>query len=164
MKPVLWIVEPIDDYLEDIKRLFSNNHNHKHSANYLQYPLFQYTKFARMGWIGKDLVYYSAAVERPEYNGSIRIMSRHTRNSKVFYYQSKYSARVLGTETLDTLAKEAIRYGYKDVWTSREESPLALNIIKEHSKYYWKVEYKLLPGTENWADKSAAYQWIMKAV
>ena len=163
MKPILWIVEPIDDYLEDIKRLFSNNHDHKHSANYLQYPLFQYTKFARMGWIGKDLVYYSAAIERPEYNGSIRIMTRHTRNRNMSF-GGKHADKVLGTQTLDTLAKEAIHHGYKNVWMCREESPKILEYFAEHSMYFWEVEYALLPGTENWADKSAAYQWIMKAV
>ena len=65
---------PVDFFAEKIE-----TKGHKHESNYVQWPLFEHTKFSRMAY-DPHLIYYSAGIERPEYNGSIRIMSRHTRD------------------------------------------------------------------------------------
>ena len=72
MELMIWKLCKIDPYKDDIQQLFTKNVNHKHAQNYIQYPLFEYTKYARMGWDQGRMVYYSAGVERPEYKGSIR--------------------------------------------------------------------------------------------
>lgn len=75
---MIWRLSEIDPYMDDIRALFAKNADHKHAQNYSEYPLFEYTKYARMGWDQGRMVYYSAGVERPEYNGSIRVICRHT--------------------------------------------------------------------------------------
>ena len=42
-----------------------------------------------MGYDNDKMIYYSAGMERPQYNGSIRIMSRHTRDREYDFGSSK---------------------------------------------------------------------------
>jgi|TARA_B110000908_G_scaffold122535_1_gene143729 hypothetical protein len=139
---MIWKTSEIKNYLNDIETLFQKTNGHKHSDNYLINPLFEHTIFARMGW-DQHLVYYSAAIERPEYNGSIRIMSRHTRDRNYNFGTYKDDLK-RGIETLDNLTGKAIELGYKDIWVSREESPKLLNYFAKTSKYDWKVSYETL--------------------
>ena len=74
-----WHLESIDTHLTEIKQLFEKTAGHKHADNYSKWPLFEHTKFARMAY-DPHMIYYSAGIERREYDGSIRIMSRHTRD------------------------------------------------------------------------------------
>ena len=141
---MIWKLCEIEPYIPEIKTLFLANHDHKHADNYLKYPLFQYTRFARMGW-DPDLVYYSAGIERPEYNGSIRIMSRHTRDRD--YNWGGYKADLIrGTETLDASTEYALNLGYTNIWLSREESPKLFEHFAERSRFNWKITYEQIPG------------------
>lgn len=148
---MIWKISAIDDYIDEIKTLFLQNINHKHADNYIIYPLFEHTKFARMGWNdNKKLVYYSAGMERPEYNGSIRIMSRHTRDVN-HDFGSWNDDLTRGTETLDLLTDTALDTGYTDIWFSREESPKMLEIFQKRSRYKWSINYETLPiGGTQW--------------
>ena len=140
---MIWKTCSIEPYLDEIKTLFSKNADHKHADNYLKEPLFEYTKFARLGW-EPNLVYYSAGVERPEYNGSIRIMTRHTRDRDHNFGSLKDDLK-RGVETLDNLAARALEEGYTNIWMSREESPKMLEYFCKHSKYTWKVTFEPMP-------------------
>jgi hypothetical protein len=143
MKKIDWTIDSIDRHLSSINPLFQSNADHKHASNYTQHPLFEHTKFARMGFDGMELVYYSAGIERPEYNGSIRIMSRHTR-SRQFDFGGYKSDLIRGVETLDLSTEYALSIGYKDIWVSREESPQLLEYFAKASSYDWSVSYETL--------------------
>jgi len=148
-----WYLEPIEPHLDAIKLLFEKNAEHRHASNYLKFPLFEYTKFSRLGY-DKKLVYYSAGIERPEYKGSIRIMSRHTRDR--FYNFGGWKKDLKrGIDTLDLSTEHALNLGYKDIWVSREESPNILQHFKEHSAYSWKITYEKIPNITR-------EQWILK--
>lgn len=141
---ITWKLEAIDSHLSDIKNLFAKNANHRHALNYTKWPLFEFTKFARMGW-DTDLIYYSSGIERPEYNGSIRIMSRHTRDTS--YNFGGLSADLKrGLQTLDLSTEYALSLGYTDIWVSREETPELLHFFAKNSKYQWTVSRENLPG------------------
>jgi hypothetical protein len=139
---MLWRISKIDDFKDDIRQLFQQNINHKHAENYLKNSLLEYTVFARMAF-DPHLIYYSAGIERPQYNGSIRIMSRHTRD--VTYDFGGYAADLnRGLETLDASTDMAMSLGYTDIWVSREESPKLLEYFGKHSKYNWNVNLEKL--------------------
>ena len=140
---MIWKISAINNYIDEIKLLFLQNINHRHADNYIKKPLFEYTKFARMGWDNNKLIYYSAAVELPQFNGSIRIMSRHTRDTN-YNFGSWTNDLARGTETLDLLADQAFSMGYTDIWFSREESPKMLEIFQRKSKYSWSINYEPL--------------------
>ena len=148
-----WYLGPIDPHLKDIRYLFSQNVDHKHADNYLRYPLFEYTKFSRMAW-DPQLIYYSAGIERPEYNGSIRIMSRHTR-SRSYNFGGWAADLTRGLETLDASTAYALGLGYNDVWVSREESPNLFEYFAKHSKYGWTINKEQLPN-------NAGEQWVLR--
>lgn len=157
---MIWKLCEIDPYIDDILELFSKNANHKHAQNYSRYPLFEYTKFARMGWDQDRMIYYSAGIERPEYSNSIRIMSRHTRDRD--YNFGGYRADLQrGLETLDRLTERSREQGYTDIWVSREESPELLEYFARHSKYSWQVTYETMPGSENWLT-GVQYQYVLR--
>jgi|TARA_B110000908_G_scaffold137770_1_gene163557 hypothetical protein len=143
MKKLDWALDSIEPYLPLIQTLFQYNADHKHASNYTQHPLFECTKFARMGFDGMELVYYSAGIERPEYNGSIRIMSRHTR-SRQFDFGGYKSDLIRGVETLDLSVEYALSIGYEDIWVSREEGPQLLEYFAKSSAYDWSVSYETL--------------------
>tara|TARA_E500000081_G_C6112700_1_gene343559 strand:+ start:539 stop:1012 length:474 start_codon:yes stop_codon:yes gene_type:complete len=145
MEQMIWKLCEIEKYIPYINKLFEKNKGHKHEDNYLKYPLFEFTKFSRMGFDNDmNMVYYSAGIERPEYNGSIRIMSRHTRDEKYFNNHSNWKKDLQrGIETLDLLTEEALK-NYKDIWVSREESPKLLEYFCKNSKYNWKLFYETL--------------------
>ena len=146
---ISWKICTLSDYKDDIERLFAENQDHKHKDNYLKYPLFEYTEIARLGFYKDRLVYYSAAVERPEYNGSIRVMTRHTRSRLFNWDKSEDIAR--GTETLDTLTDYALVLGYDDIWFSREESPAICKLMKKQSKHDWTIQQEEIPlGGVQW--------------
>lgn len=140
---MIWKTCSIEPYLDEIKILFLKNADHKHADNYLKEPLFEYTKFARLGW-DRKLVYYSAGVERPEYNGSIRIMTRHTRDRNYNFGSLKDDLN-RGVETLDLLAHKSLEEGYTNIWMSREESPKMLEYFCKHSRYNWKITFEQMP-------------------
>lgn len=147
-----WRLEQIDPYLEDIKELFKKTEGHKHADNYSKWPLFEYTKFSRMGW-DPHLVYYSAGIERPEYNGGIRIMSRHTRDRN--YTWGSFSDDLnRGNDTLTQSTKLALDLGYKDIWISREENPKLLKWFQENNKYNWKLTREEIPR--------GGLQWVLR--
>ncbi len=157
-----WLLQPIENHVHDIKMLFELNRGHKHEENYIQRPLFEYTKFARMGWqsqyfyknrIKWNLVYYSAGIERPEYNGGIRIMSRHTRDTSI-NWGSKSEELRRGLSTLGHLTKEALDMGYKDIWVSREENPALLKYFQSHSFYNWNLSHEDIP--------KGGLQWVLR--
>jgi hypothetical protein len=137
-----WYLGPIEPHILDIKMLFSKNADHKHADNYLKWPLFQFTKFSRMAW-DPELIYYSAGIERPEYNGGIRIMSRHTR-SRDYDFGGWTADLKRGVETLDYSTEYAMNSGYSDIWVSREESPNLFEHFAKHSKYNWTIKYERL--------------------
>ena len=144
MEQMIWKLENIDPWLYDIKCLFEKNKDHKHYKNYIKKPLFEHTKFARMGWDNWDnMVYYSAAIERHEYNGSIRIMSRHTRDRNYDFGGWKADLE-RGTKTLDLLTEKCLDMGYKDIWVSREESPNLFKAFQKMSQYSWDITYEQL--------------------
>jgi hypothetical protein len=152
MERAIYKISTIKNYNHDIQELFWKNKEHKHWKNYIAKPLFEWTIFARMGWDFEyrwknqklwHMIYYSAAIELPEYNGSIRIMSRHTRDKKYFSYHSNWKADLIrGTETLDLLTEKSLDYGYKNIWVSREENANLLKYFKNHSKYNWDISYE----------------------
>ena len=160
MVQMIWKLCEIDPYIADIEDLFSKNADHKHAQNYSKYPLFQYTVFARMGWDQGRMVYYSAAVERPEYNGSIRIICRHTRDRE-YNFGGWRADLQRGLETLDKLTLRAKDLGYTDIWVSREESPELLHYFAEHSKYSWNVTHQPMPGSENW-NTGVQHQYVLR--
>tara|TARA_Y100001938_G_C8093730_1_gene436784 strand:+ start:3290 stop:3748 length:459 start_codon:yes stop_codon:yes gene_type:complete len=139
---MIWKLCPIELHIEEIKKLFNKTKGHKHQDNYIKWPLFEYTKFARMGW-DKHLIYYSAGIERPEYNGSIRIMSRHTRD-RSYNFGTYNDDLKRGLETLEQSTYYAKKLGYKNIWVSREESPKLLEYFSKHSQYDWKLNYEKL--------------------
>lgn len=153
-----WYLESIDTHIENIKSLFEKNKDHKHADNYTKWPLFQYTIFSRMAY-DPHLIYYSAGIERPEYDGGIRIMSRHTRDRDYDFGGWKADLN-RGLETLDSSTDYAIDLGYKDVWVSREENPKLLEYFAEHSKFNWTVSKEQLPG--DW--EKGKTQWILRLV
>ena len=134
MEQMIWKLENISPYINDIKGLFEKNKDHKHYKNYIKKPLFEHTKFARMAW-DNDLIYYSAGIERPQYNGSIRIMSRHTRD-RDYDFGGWRADLIRGTDTLDQSTNYALNLGYKDIWVSREESPNLFKAFQKMSKYF----------------------------
>ena len=160
MVQMIWKLCEIDPYMDDILELFSKNANHKHAQNYSKYPLFEYTKFARMGWDRGRLVYYSAGVERPEYNGSIRIICRHTRDRDYDFGGWKADLK-RGLNTLDQLTERSQEMGYTDIWVSREESPELLEYFAKHSKYAWRVTHEPMPGSEKWSI-GIQYQYVLR--
>ena len=148
-----WYVGPIEPHIEDIKMLFAKNADHKHADNYLKWPLFQFTKFSRMAW-DPELIYYSAGIERPEYNGSIRIMSRHTRSRD--YDFGGYKADLQrGLETLTLSTDYAIKLGYTNIWVSREEGPELLQYFASHSEFDWQINKEMLPN-------NIGEQWVLR--
>lgn len=151
-----WYLEHIDTHIDSIKELFSKTQGHKHADNYSKWPLFQYTKFARMAY-DPDLIYYSAGIERPEYNGSIRIMSRHTRDRNYNFGGWKADLN-RGLETLDLSTEYALNLKYTDIWVSREENPKLLEYFAEHSKFDWTILQEQLPG--NW--QKGNLQWVLR--
>lgn len=153
MNEIQWYIESIDNHIDSIKELFSKNTDHRLADNYIKYPLFEYTRFARMGYSNGKMIYYSAGIERPEYNGSIRIMSRHTRD-RDFDFGTKQDDLKRGLQTLDISTLYAINLGYKDVWLSREFSPQLFNWFKKNSDYDWNISYELLHYGE--------YQYTMR--
>ena len=157
---MIWKLCEIDPYMDDIQELFTKNADHKHAQNYSKYPLFEYTKYARMGWDQGKMVYYSAGVERPEYNGSIRVICRHTRDRS--YDFGGYRADLIrGLDTLDQLTKRGLELGYKDIWVSREESPKLLEYFAEHSKYNWNVKHEPMPDSKSW-NTGIQYQYVLR--
>lgn len=148
-----WIIEPIENHVNDIKILFELNRGHKHEDNYILRPLFEYTKFARMGYNNSKIIYYSAGIERPEYNGSIRIMSRHTRDRSLDWgNKSQELQRGLGTLGFST--QQALDIGYKDIWVSREENPALLKYFQKHSFYNWNLTHEEIP--------KGGVQWVLR--
>jgi len=147
-----WYIGPIDSHLDDIKEMFAKNNDHKHANNYLKWPLFQFTKFSRMAW-DPQLIYYSAGIERPEYNGSIRIMSRHTRDRN-YDFGGWRADLIRGTDTLDQSTNYALDLGYKDIWVSREESPELLYYFAKSSKHNWTVTKEDIPR--------GGVQWVLR--
>ena len=142
MDKMIWKLCPIEPYLNEIKKLFHSTKGHKHEDNYFKRPLFEYTMFARMGW-DKKLVYYSAGVERPEYEGSIRIMTRHVRD-RTYNFGSYKDDLQRGLTTLDTSTEYAKNLGYTNIWVSREESRKLLEYFSKHSLYDWNIIYEQL--------------------
>jgi len=144
MIPINWILEPISTHLPEIEELFKKTIGHRHELNYTQNPLFNETKFSRMGYVDRKLIYYSAGIERPEYNGSIRIMSRHTRDRN-FDFGTLSDDLARGLETLDQSAQYAALLGYTDIWVSREENPKILEYFAKNSNYNWTVTLENIP-------------------
>ena len=116
---ITWYLESIESHIIKIKELFTKNADHKLASNYLDMPLFEHTKFARMGYDDDKMIYYSAGIERPQYNGSIRIMSRHTRDRQ-YNFGSKSDDLTRGIETLEKSVVYAKSLGYKNIWCSRK--------------------------------------------
>lgn len=144
-----WALEKINSHLEEIQELFAKTKGHKHANNYSKWPLFEHTKFARMAW-DPHLIYYSAGIERPEYNGSIRIMSRHTRD-RSYNFGGFKADLARGLETLDASTRYALDLGYKDIWVSREENPKLLEYFQNESYYIWDIKQEEIPlGGVQW--------------
>lgn len=150
-----WYLEPIEDHLINIKQLFSQNVDHRLANNYLieKECLFEYTKFARMGYLNNKMIYYSAGIERPHYNGSIRIMSRHTRDRN-YDFGSISEDLNRGLETLELSVEYAKSLGYEDIWLSREFSNRLFKWFSAHSRYNWNLGTKLMQNNE--------YQYILR--
>lgn len=155
MNNITWYLEPIDDHLDSIKELFAKNHDHRLAENYLneKKTLFKYTKFARMGYSEGRLIYYSAGIVRPEYKGTIRIMSRHTRDRN-FDFGSKMDDLNRGLETLELSTEYAKKLNYTDIWASREFSPKLFEWFSKNSKYKWTVVHEKM----HYGD----YQYILR--
>ena len=144
-----WALEKINSHLEEIQELFAKTKGHKHANNYSKWPLFEHTKFARMAW-DPHLIYYSAGIERPEYNNSIRIMSRHTRD-RSYNFGGFKADLARGLETLDASTRYALDLGYKDIWVSREENPKLLEYFQNESYYIWDIKQEEIPlGGVQW--------------
>jgi len=130
------------------------NYDHRHANNYIKWPLFEETKFARMGW-DNFLVYYSAGIAREGYGeNSIRIMSRHTRDREYDFGGYKADLR-RGLDTLDQSTDYALNLGYTDIWLSREETPELFRYFAKNSDYNWEVTYEPLPD-------NGMQQWVMR--
>lgn len=140
---IKWYLEPIQSHLEKIKELFAKNIDHKLASNYLDMPLFEHTKFARMGYNDDKMIYYSAGMERPQYNGSIRIMSRHTRDRN-YNFGSKSDDLNRGLETLELSVDYAKNLGYNDIWLSREFNPKLFEYFANKSKHRWTVTHEMM--------------------
>jgi len=147
-----WALEEINSHLEEIQELFAKTKGHKHANNYSKWPLFEHTKFARMAW-DPHLIYYSAGIERPEYNGSIRIMSRHTRD-RSYNFGGFKADLARGLETLDASTRYALDLGYKDIWVSREENPKLLEYFQNESYYNWNIVHEEIP--------KGGLQWVLR--
>lgn len=153
-----WHLGPIHDRIDDIKTLFQQNVDHKHKDNYVKWPLFDKTVFARLGYDNnQNLVYYSAGISRPEYNGGIRIMSRHTRD-RTYNFGSMQDDLNRGLETLELSTEYALNLGYSDIWLSREESPHLFRYFSKKSKFSWDIYY----GDVKYYKDFKIKQWIMK--
>jgi hypothetical protein len=148
MNNTSWTIGPIEKHLPNIRELFSQNEDHRLAENYLIKPLFEHTRFARMGYSDNKMIYYSAGIERPEYNGSIRIMSRHTRDRN-FDFGSKQDDLNRGLQTLELSVFYAQYLGYKDIWVSRESSPNLFYWFQKNSMYEWSVGKELLHNGTN---------------
>ena len=140
---ITWYLEPIQSHIDKIKELFAKNADHKLASNYLEMPLVEHTKFARMGYDNDKMIYYSAGMERPQYNGSIRIMSRHTRDRE-YDFGSKSDNLARGLETLEQSVVYAQELGYKDIWLSREFNPKLFEYFAKKSKYEWTVTHEMM--------------------
>tara|TARA_B100001057_G_scaffold395243_1_gene404745 strand:+ start:1696 stop:2151 length:456 start_codon:yes stop_codon:yes gene_type:complete len=147
-----WLLEDINPHLHDIKELFEKTKGHKHESNYVKWPLFEHTKFSRMAF-DPHLIYYSAGIERPEYNGSIRIMSRHTRDRNYDWGSMNDDLR-RGNQTLEESTKYALQLGYKDIWISREENPKLLEWFQKHNFYNWNLTQEDIPR--------GGLQWVLR--
>jgi len=147
-----WYLESIDKHVDSVKVLFAKTEGHKHADNYSKWPLFEHTKFARMAY-DPNLIYYSAGIERPEYNGSIRIMSRHTRDRNYDFGGLKADLK-RGLETLDESTKFALHLGYKNIWVSREENPKLLEYFQNESNYIWNITHEEIP--------KGGLQWVLR--
>lgn len=147
-----WYLDTIDEHIDQIKELFTKTAGHKHADNYSKWPLFEHTKFARMAY-DPHMIYYSAGIERPEYNGSIRIMSRHTRDRNYDFGGIKADLH-RGLETLECSTKYALDLGYTDIWISREENPKLLEYFKKESHYNWKIAQEEVP--------KGGLQWVLR--
>lgn len=152
-----WYLGPVDDHLGNIKKLFEKNRGHKHEDNYLKWPLFHQTVFARIGYNENNVIYYSAGIERPEYHGGIRIMSRHTRDRDYDFGSMKDDLN-RGLDTLDQSTKYALELGYTDIWLSREESPNLFKHFLNNSQYSWN----LYQDQVNFYKNLKTTQWILK--
>ena len=157
-----WLLEDINPHLSDIEDLFAKTKGHKHADNYSKRPLFEYTKFARMGWAFEYhwknqkkwyMAYYSAGIERPEYNGSSRIMSRHTRD-RTYNWGSMQDDLQRGNDTLSQSTQYALDLGYKDIWVSREENPKLLEWFQKNNSYNWKITQEEIP--------KGGLQWVLR--
>lgn len=147
-------IDVIEPYMDDIQRLFETNKGHRHEDNYLKRPLFDQTKFSRMGWAEDGrMVYYSAGIERPEYNGGIRIMSRHTRDTTYDFGGHKADLK-RGLDTLDESTAYAITLGYTDIWVSREENPKLLEYFANVSNFDWNITHEDIP--------KGGWQWVLR--
>lgn len=146
---IQWYLEPIEPHIEKIVELFMQNADHRLAKNYLDEKerLFQYTKFARMGYHNGKMIYYSAGIERPHYNGSIRIMSRHTRD-RYYNFGSKADDLKRGLETLELSVDYAKNLGYTNIWVSREFSDKLFVWFSKHSKYNWNLTSELMQNNE----------------
>ena len=149
-----WNIGPIAPHMADIEKLFAKTADHKHADNYSKWPLFQHTVFSRMAWDNDEMIYYSAGIERPEYEGSIRIMSRHVRD-RDYDFGGWRADLARGLDTLDTSVFYARKLDYKNVWVSREENPKLLEYFAEHSVYDWTIEHEELPG-------GVGKQWVLR--
>jgi len=147
-----WALEEINSHLEEIQELFAKTKGHKHANNYSKWPLFEHTKFARMAW-DPHLIYYSDGIERPEYNNSIRIMSRHTRD-RSYNFGGFKADLARGLETLDASTRYALDLGYKDIWVSREENPKLLEYFQNESYYNWNIVHEEIP--------KGGLQWVLR--
>lgn len=152
-----WYMSSIDSHLTKIKELFLQNADHRLAKNYLDEKecLFNFTKFSRMGYSDEKMIYYSAGIERPQYNGSIRIMSRHTRDRN-FDFGNKSLDLKRGLETLELSTEHAKELGYTNIWVSREFSPKLFEWFAKHSKYNWNVSHELL--------HNGRYQYILRLI
>ena len=143
--------QDIQDNIHSIMNLFLQNVDHRHSANYIKEPLLEYMKFARVGFNGdNDIVYFSGALQRPEYDDSIRVISRHTRD--VLHDWGGWRDDIKrGTQTLDQLTDKCLEIGCTNVWVSREEDYTLIQTLGKHSKYDWSVAKETLHnGSEQW--------------
>ena len=151
---ISWKLGPIDPYLNEIRELFAMNYDHRHANNYIKWPLFEETKFARMGW-DNFLVYQIASIAREGYGENcILIMSRHTKDREYDFGGYKADLR-RGLDTLDQSTDYALNLGYTDIWLSREETPELFRYFAKNSDYNWEVTYEPLPD-------NGMQQWVMR--
>lgn len=138
-----WYIGPIEKYTKQINELFYQNKNHKLWQNYLieKNKLFEHTMFARIGFVNNKVIYYSAGIKRPQYNNSIRIMSRHTR-SRTYNFGTKKQDLARGLETLDSSVEYAQNLSYTNIWVSREFNNNLLKWFKKNSKFNWTLSYE----------------------